>query len=164
MQRKLFPTSLVLQNVPSVPNRENQQKRGPMGNSQLPPAKRRVSVPASKRDSSQGGSSVASTIHGQNSTPSSWLNNCCVADITQCVTSTPSATQRRAIFSPTATPGTSSHNKPEPSETIQTDSMNRVISSPASGIASTPTPLSGLENLPTPIPYADARAVITNPL
>jgi len=132
--------------------------------SQLPPAKRRVSVPAGERDSSQGGSSVPSTIQGQNSTPSSLLNNSRIADITQHVTSTLSATQRRSIITPTATPGTYSCNTPVHSGTIQTDSMRRVISSPASGIASTPTPLSGLEKLPTPIPNPDARTIITNPL
>ena len=157
-------TTPVVRNVRSLANRQNQQKRGPSGNSQLPPAKRRVSVPAGERDSSQGGSSVRSTIQGQNSTPSSSLNNSRVADITERVTSTLSATQRRSIITPTATPGTSSRNTPAPSGTIQTDSTRRVVSSPASGIASTPTPLSGLENLPTPIPNPEARAIITNPL
>jgi hypothetical protein len=157
-------TTPVVRNVRSLANRQNQQKRGPSGNSQLPPPKRRVSVPAGERDSSQGGSSVRSTIQRQNSTPSSSLNNSRVADITQRVTSTPSATQRRSIITPTATPGTSSRNTPAPSGTIQTDSTRRVVSSPASGIASTPTPLSGLENLPTPIPNPEARAIITNPL
>ena len=157
-------TTPVVRNVRSLANRQNQQKRGPSGNSQLPPPKRRVSVPAGERDSSQGGSSVRSTIQGQNSTPSSSLNNSRVADITQRVTSTPSATQRLSIITPTATPGTSSRNTPAPSGTIQTDSTCRVVSSPASGIGSTPTPLSGLENLPTPIPNPEARAIITNPL
>jgi len=137
-------TSPVVWIVRSLANRQNQQKRGPSGNSQLPPAKRRVSVPAGKMDSSQGGSSVASTIQGQNSTLSSSLNNSRVADITT------SATQRRSIITPTATPGTSSRNTPAPSRTSQTDSTRRVVSSPASGIASTPTPLSALGNLPTP--------------
>jgi hypothetical protein len=158
-------TTPVVRNVRSLANRQNQQKRGPSGNSQLPPAKRRVSVPAGERDSSQGGSFVPSTIQGQNSTPSSSLNNSRVADITQRVASTPSTTQRRSIITPTATPGTSSRNTPAPSGTIQTDSTRRVVSSSASGIASsTPTPLSGLENLPTPIPNPEARAIITNPL
>jgi len=57
----------------------------------LRPARRRVSVPAGKSDSSQGGSSVASSIQGQNSTPSSSLNNSRVADITQRVASNLSA-------------------------------------------------------------------------
>ena len=61
-------------------------------------------------------------------------------------------------------PGTSSRSTPAPGETLQTDSMRRIVSSPASGIASTPTSLSGLENLPTPIPNPEARAIITNPL
>jgi len=151
-------TSPVVRNVRSLANRQNQQKRGPSGNSQLPPAKRCISVPAGERDSSQGGSSVVSTIQGQNSTPSSSLNNSRVADITL------SATQRRSIITPTATPGTSSHNTPAPSGTSQTDSMRHVVSSPASGIASTPTPLSGLESLPTPIPVPEARVIITNAL
>jgi hypothetical protein len=42
--------------------------------------------------------------------------------------------------------------------------MCRVVSSPASGIASTPTPLCPFENLPTPIPNPEAHAIITNPL
>jgi hypothetical protein len=78
--------------------------------------------------------------------------------------STPSATQRRAIITPTATPGTRSHNTPAPSRTIQTDSTRRVVSSLASGIATTPTPLSILENLPIPISNPEAHAIITNPL
>src|SRR5882757_5409018 len=158
-------TTTVVRTVRSLANRQNKQKRGPSGNSQLPPAKRSVSVPAGERDSSQGGSFVPSTIQGQNSTPSSSLNNSRVADITQRVASTPSTTQRRSIITPTATPGPSSPNTTTPSGTIQTDSMRRVVSNSASGIASsTPTPLSGLENLPTPIPNPEARAIITNPL
>jgi hypothetical protein len=157
-------TSPVVQNVRSLSNRQNQQKRGPSGNSQLPPAKRRVSVLDGNRDSSQGGSSVASTIQGQNSTPSSSLNNSRVADITERVTSTQFTTQRRSIITPTATPVTSSRNMPAHSGITQTDSTRHVISSLASGIASTPTPLSGLENLPTPIPNPEASAIISNPL
>jgi hypothetical protein len=153
-------TTPVVRNVRSLANRQNQQKRGPSGNSQLPPAKRRVSVPVGERDSSQGESSVPSTIQGQNSTPSSSLNNSRVADINQRVTSTPSATQRRSTNTPTATPGTSSRSTPAPGGT----STRRVVSSPASGIVITPTPLRGLENLPTPIPNPEARAIITNPL
>ena len=138
--------TLVVWNVWSLANRQNQQKHRPLGNSQLPPAKRRVSIHAGERDSSQAGSSVASAIKGQNSTPSFLLNNSRIADINHCVTSTPSATQRRSINTPTTTPGTSCHTTPAPRGT----STCRVISSPASGIAITPTPLSGLENLPTP--------------
>ena len=156
--------SPVIRNVQCLPNRQIPQKRGPSGNSQLLTAKRRVSEPAGVRDSSQGGSSVPSKIEGQTSTPSSSLNNCRVADITQHLTSAPSATQRRLIITPTAMPGTSSRNTPAPSGMIQTDSTRRVVSSPASGIASTPTSLSGLENLPTPIPNPEARMIITNPL
>jgi len=137
---------------------------GPAGNSQLPPTKSHIFILAGKRDSSQGGSSVASTIQGQNSTPSSSLNNSCVADITQRVASTPVATQPRSIITPTATLGTSSHSTPAPRGTSETDSTHHVVSSPRSGMASTPTPLSGLENLPTPIPNPEARVTITNPL
>jgi hypothetical protein len=157
-------TSPVIPNVPSLSNCQNQQKCGPLGNFQLPPAKRHVSVPAGQRVSSQGGSSVASTIQGQNSTPSSLLNNSRVADITQHMTSTPSTTQRRSIITPTATPGTSSRNTPAPSRITQTDSTGRIVSIPTSGIAHTSTPLSGLENLPTPILNPEACAIIANPL
>ena len=73
-------------------------------------------------------------------------------------------------------PGTSSRNTLTPIGITQTDSMRQIVSSPASGIASTPTALSGLENLPTPtplsglenlpttIPNPEAHAIITNPL
>jgi len=115
-------------------------------------------------DSSQPGSSIASTIQDQNSTRLSSLNNSGVADIIQCVTSTPSSTQRWSIMDPTATIGTSSRNTPAPSRTSQTDSMSRVVSSPASSIASTPTPLSGHANRPTPIPNPEARAIISDQL
>jgi hypothetical protein len=157
-------TSPVVQNVRSLSNRQNQQKRAPSGNSQLPPVKRRVSVPAGERVSSQGGSSVACIIQGENSTPSSSLNNSRVADITQPVTSSPAAKQQWSIITPTATPGIGSHNTPAPSGITQPDSTCRVVSSPASGIARTHTLLSGLENLPTPIPNPEARTIITNPL
>jgi len=157
-------TSPVVRHVRSCSNSQNQRKRGPSGNSQLPGAKRRVSVPPGERDSSPGESSVASTIHGQNSTPSSSMNNPRVADITQHVTSTPSGTHRRSIITPTTTPGTSSINTPAPSGITQTDSTRHIVSSPASCIASTPTLLSGLENLPTPILNLEASAICTNPL
>jgi len=153
-------TTLVIQNVQSLVNRQNRQKCGPSGNSQLLPAKRRVSVPVGERHSSKGGSSVPSTIECQNSTPSSSLNISRVADIKQHVTSTPSATQRRSINTPTAMPGTSSRRTPA----LRGTSTRRVVSSPASGIVITPTPLRGLENLPTLIPNPEARAIITNPL
>jgi len=153
-------TTPVIPNVRGLANRQNQQKRGPSGNSQLPPAKGRVSVPVGERDSSQGGSSVPSTIQGQNSTPSSSLNNSRVADINQRVTSTPSATQRQSINTPTATLGRSSHSTPAPGQT----STPRVVSSPASSIVITPTPLRALDNLPTLIPNPEARTIITNPL
>ena len=60
--------------------------------------------------------------------------------------------------------GYNRRNPAAPSRTIQIDSTRRVVSSPASAIASTPTPLSGLENLPTPIPNPEAHAIITHPL
>jgi hypothetical protein len=86
-------TTPVVRNVRSVANRQNQRKRGPSGNAQFLLAMRCVSVPAGERGSSQGGSSVPSTMHSQNSTPASLLNNSGIADITQCVTCTLSATQ-----------------------------------------------------------------------
>jgi len=151
-------TSPVIQNVRSLANRQNQHKRRPLRNSHLAPAGRCVSIPAGKRHSSQGGSSVATTIQGQNYTHQSSPNTSHVEDITQ------SATQQHSIITPTATPGTSSHNTPAPCGTSQTDSTCHVVSGPASGIASTPTPLSSLENLPTPILNPEVRAIITNPL
>jgi len=42
--------------------------------------------------------------------------------------------------------------------------MRRLVSSPAFGIAITPTPLSGLGNLSTPFPNREARETNTNPL
>ena len=158
--RSLHPdTTPVVWNVRSLANRQNQQLRGALGNSQLPLAKRDVSVPAGERDSSQGESSIASTIQGQNSTPSASQNNSRVADITQRMASTPSAAQHLSIHTSATTPGTLALGG-----TSQTDSTRHVVSSPASSIASTPTPLSGLENPPTPIPNPEARAIITNPL
>jgi len=158
--RSLHPdTTPVVWNVRSLANRQNQQLRGALGNSQLPLAKRDVSVPAGERDSSQGESSIASTIQGQNSTPSASQNNSRVADITQRMASTPSAAQQLSIHTSATTPGTLALGG-----TSQTDSTRHVVSSPASSIASTPTPLSGLENPPTPIPNPEARAIITNPL
>ena len=155
-------TSPVVRYVRCLSNRQNQQKRGPSGTSELPPTQRCVSVPAGERDSSQGGSSVAFTIQGQNSTPSCLLNNSRVGDITQGVKSTPSARLRRSKITPSAVLGTCSHNIPAPSGTTQTDLTRHVVSIPASGNASTPTPLSGLENLPTSIPNPEACAIITN--
>jgi len=157
-------TTPVVRNVQSLATHQNQQKHGPSGNSQLPPAKTHVSVPAGERDTSQGGCSVPSTIQSQNSTPLSSLNNSRVADITQHVASTLSATLRLSLNTPAATLGTSSCSTPVPGGTLQTDSTHRIVFSPASGIASTPTPLSGLENLPTPISKSEAHAIITNPL
>jgi hypothetical protein len=103
-------TTPVVRNVRSLATHQNQHMSGPSGNSQLPPAKRRVLVPAGERDTSQERSSVPSTIQCQNSTPLSSLNNCRGADITQHVASTPSATLRRSMNTPTATPVTSAKN------------------------------------------------------
>jgi hypothetical protein len=150
----------VVCNVQSVANCQNQQYRKPSGNAQRPPAEKCVSVPAGERDSSQAGSSVATTIQGQNSTPSSSLNNSRVADITQRVTSTPSATKRQSINTPTTMPVTSSHSTPAHGGT----STRPVVSGLSFGIALTPTPLSSLRNLPTPIPNPEASAIFTNPL
>jgi len=150
----------VVQNVRSLANHRNPNRRGPSGHSQLLTARRRKSVPAGERDSSPGGSSVASTIQGLNSTRLTSLNNSRIADITPRVTPTPSATHRQSINTPTTTPGTSSLSTPAPRGT----STRHVVSSHTTGIAITPTPLSGLENLPTPIPNPEAHAIITNPL
>jgi hypothetical protein len=154
-------SSLVVLHVQILVNRQNQPMGRPLGNSQFPPAERRVSIPAGGRFSSQGWSSVPCSIQGQNSTSVSSLNDSRVGDITQLMTSTQSA-QRRSIITPTAMAGTGSCNTPAPSRTTQADSMHPVVSSPASGIASTPTAHSGFEQLPTAISNPDARAIITN--
>jgi len=121
--------------------------RGPPGNSQLPPAESLISVPAGKRDSSPGGSSVASTIQGYNSIPTSSLNNSRIADIMQRATSTLSVTQRQSINTATTMQVASTHSGSAPGG----NSTRRIVSSPTFGIAIIPTPLSDLENLPTPI-------------
>jgi len=163
--QRLHPdTTHVVTIVRSLAKYQNQQKRWPSAYSQLPLSKRYVFVPAGERDSSQGGSSVASRMQGQNSTCSSLLSNSCVADITQCVTSTPSATQHWSMNHPTATLGTSSHSTIAPGGISQSHSMCCGVSSPVSSVASTPTPLTGLENLPTPSHNREARAIITHPL
>jgi hypothetical protein len=157
-------TSPVVRNISHLANRDNPQMHGPWATAQLPSAKRRLSVPVGERESSQRGSSIPSTIQDQNSTPSSSLNDSRIADITFHVNSTPSTTQRCSIITPTATPGTRSRNSPAHSGTVQADATCRVVSSPASGIASTPTSLRGHENLPTIISNPEAPAIITNPL
>jgi hypothetical protein len=123
----------------------------PLWDSWLPPATTHVITLAAERHSFQGWSSVASTIQGENSIPTCMLINSGSADTTQQVTSTPSVIQRRARISPMAMLGTSCYCRPASGGTIQTDSTHHVVSSLASGIASTPTHLSGLENLPTHI-------------
>jgi len=87
-----------------------------------------------------------------------------MADITQCVTSSPSSTQQRSINTPTATHATSSRSTLLTSGTLTPDSTHRIVSSPASVIVSTPTTLSGLEYLPTPIPNPEAWKIWMNPL
>jgi len=133
--------------------------RGILG---FPLRRDRVSAKAGERDSSQGESSVASTIPGQNSTPLSSLNYSGVADIAQHVAVTQSAAQRQSMITPTAMPGTISCHTPAPGEPSQTDSTRPVVCSLASGIASTPTPLRSLDNMPTPISNPEAHATITN--
>jgi len=78
------------------------------------------------RVSSQGVSSVPSTIQCHNVTLSSSLNNSRVADIDQHATSTPSATQRRWMNSQTAILGTSSRSTLASGAT----STRNVVSSP----------------------------------
>jgi hypothetical protein len=157
-------TSPDLQKVRRIANRQNQQQHWLSGNSQLPCAKRRVFVPAGGRDSSSRRELCSLYNPRSNFTPLSSLNNSCVADNTQSVTSTPSAKQRWSIITPIATPGRSCRNTLAPSGITHSYPTHRVLSIPASGIASTPTPLSGLENLHTPIPNPEARVIITNPL
>jgi len=157
-------TSPVVRNIRSLANRQNHQQHSRSGNSQLRPAKRRVSVQAGEMDSSHRASSMTSPIQGQNSTPSSSPHNCRVADITQHLTSIPSTRQRQTMITPTATLGRSSRHTPAPSRTTQTDSTRRVVSSPASGISSTHTPLTRLDILPTLIPNPRTHPIITNPL
>jgi len=86
-------------------------------NSHLPSARRRVSIPGGERDCSEGESSVASSIQGQNSTTWSSHNDSDVADITWRVTSTPVATQWWLIITSTSMPGTSSRSTPAPGGT-----------------------------------------------
>jgi len=135
-------TTPVVRHVRSLANHPNQQMCRPSRNSPLAPAKGRVSVPAGERVPPQGGTSAASSIQGQNSTPSSSLNNCHVADITQRVASALSSTQRWSMNTPTAMWGSSCCSTPAPGGTSQPDPTHHIVSSPASGIPSTPTPLS----------------------
>jgi len=88
----------------------------------FPAPKRRIPVLAGDRDYSQGGSSVASTMQGQNSNPSSALNNSRFADMTQRVTSTASTALGRSINTPTTTLGISSRSTRAPRRTSQTAS------------------------------------------
>jgi len=161
LYRTMASQSTPPDTTPVVPNVQIQQRHRCSEHFQLPPSKRRDSAPGCETDYSHAGSSVPSAIHVQNSTPSSLLNNSHVAYITEWVTSTLSATQRRLIKTPSAMPGTCT---PAAGGASQTDSPCHVVSSPTFSITSTPTPLSGLENLPTHIPNAEARAIITNPL
>jgi len=148
--------------TPVVTNIQKQPQPRPLGISEHPFARRHIFALAGEWDSSQGGSIVASTIHGQNCTPSSSQNNSGAADITQRMNSTQSTTQWWSIYTPTATPGTSSRYPPASGGISQTDSTHHVVFSPASSIASTPTALSSLENLPTTISNPEARVIITD--
>jgi hypothetical protein len=143
---------------------QKQQKLRPSGNSPLLTPERGVFAPGAEKDSSQCRTSVASKIDCQNSTPSSLLKNSGIADIIQCMTLTPSTILRRSMITPTAMRGTCSHRTPAPGGPAQTYLTRGVVSSLASGIASTFTPLRCLENLPTPIPNPKACATITNAL
>ena len=151
----------VVWNVEIFANRQNQQKRGPSGNAQLPPPKRRVSAPAGERYSSQRGSSKASTNQGQNTSRSLLLNISRLLDITEWKTSTSSAAQWRSINTPIAMPGTSSCSTAAPWGTSHTAATRLVVSSPTSGIASTPTSLWGLDRLHTHIPNPEGCAIVT---
>jgi len=126
----------------------------------LPPAKSCISILDGERDSSHGESSVASSIQGQNSTTISSLHHSGLAHIKQPVTSTPSATQRQSVYSPTAMPGTSSRNTPGAGG----PSTRLAVSSRASGTVVRPTPFTGLEHLPSRIPSPEACMMVTNPL
>jgi len=153
-----------LRNVGTTANSQNHQILGHSGDSQHRPAKGCIWVPACESNSSDEGSSIASTIQGQNSTPSSSLKKSHVADITNCMAFTPAATQQRSISTPTAIPSTSYHSPPVAGGCSQADSTRCVLSSSASGIPCTPTPLSSLENLAMPFPDPEAHATITNSL
>ena len=157
-------TPPAIQNVRGLFNHPKQQQHGPVGNSQLLPAKRRIFLPAGEWDSSQGGSSMASTIHGQNSSPWTSLNNSHVANITQHVTSTQSATPLWSINTATATLSASGGSTPAAEATSQIDSLHHVVFSPTFGITTTTTPLYGLDNPPTTIPNPIAHTIIINPL
>jgi hypothetical protein len=156
--------TLGVQNAWSLANRQSQYTRGPSGNSQLPTPKRRLFIPLGKRDSSEGGSFYTYTIEGQNSAPLFSLNNSHVADITQCMASTTSTMQRWSTNTPTTTLDTSSRSPPASRVTSGTGSMRRIVSSPGSGIPSTPTVPTGHDNLPTPILNQEGCTIITNTL
>jgi hypothetical protein len=73
--------TLVVRNIRSLAKYKHHQDWGPWVNSQHPPGKRRIAIPAGKRNSHQGWSSTTSTIQGQNSTPSIFLIKSRVVDI-----------------------------------------------------------------------------------
>jgi hypothetical protein len=129
------------------------------GNSQPPPAKQCVFIIAGDSNSSEGGSSVMSTLKCQNSTRSTSLNNCRILDITQYLTPSLSPTQPQLINTPTATPCTSA-----PLGLSQTWSTHLIVSFPGSGIASTPTPLSCVKYLRTSILVPEHIVIISIPL
>jgi hypothetical protein len=136
---------LVVQNVQHFADHPKHEMCRPSGNSQLLPGNHNVSGPAGKRDSSEAESSICCTIRGRNSTRSSLLNNSHLADITQHVTFTQSASQLSSIDSPTAMLGTSSHSTASPGGASQTALSSCVVSRPASCIGCTCTPLSSHE-------------------
>jgi hypothetical protein len=150
----------VIQNVLRLVHCLIQQLREASGNSQPLPGKWCVSILAGERDSTQGGSSVVSTIEGTNSSPSSSLNNSRMADISQRVNSTLSGRLQWSINAPTSTPGSKRRCQTAPGGT----SKRYVVFCSAFGICITPIPLSCVEILPTAIPNAEARAIILKSL
>jgi len=90
------------------------KKHRSLGNTQLPPAQRWVSVLAGERDSSPRQSSTAYTMQRLIHTLSCSPNKSRVAVITYHVTSTPSTTLQWSINTATTTPGTSSQSPRAP--------------------------------------------------
>jgi hypothetical protein len=154
-------TSLDIHNVQCLPTHQKQQTLAPYRHSELPGGKRCISVPAGERDLSQGGSSVASTVQGQNSTPSLAPNYSHIADITRRATSTRSATQRWSIITPTTTPDISSRNTPEPNLHRETQCV-ALYPAPHPALLALPLLSAVLKTIPTPIPNPEARAIRTN--
>jgi len=152
---------MTSETVRSLANRQQHQQGVHRRESQHLPATRCISIPAGERDCSQQGSPVTSTIQAQKYTPSPSLNNSHIADIPQHLTSTLSCTQQLWIYTTTASSGISSHSISPPTGTCQTDSTCRIVSSPTSGIASTPTTLRSVDSLRTPSCNPEAHVIIT---